>query len=203
MYIIVVGCGKVGSNLAKALSDENHDVVIIDSNPENFNQLGSGFNGITVSGVPLDEEVLRTAGIEKADALAAVTSDDNMNAVVSQIAKDIFNVPKVITRVYTPERSLVFQQMGLTTICPTTLAAAQVKNILSQRDCPVWHSFGNKDVNFRYVSPDKKLIGKFIKNMGPEYDSFIFGIIKIDEFMFAAPNLRIDEGDTLVLAEYV
>lgn len=133
MYIIIVGCGKVGSRLAKTLADDNHDVVVIDSEPDNFSQLGSGFNGMTVTGVPLDVDVLKDAGIEKADALAAVTQDDNMNVTVSQIAKEIFNVPKVITRVYDPDRELVIQQLGLTTMSPVTLAVTQVKNVLNER----------------------------------------------------------------------
>ncbi|KPU43776.1 Trk system potassium uptake protein TrkA [Oxobacter pfennigii] len=203
MHIIVIGCNKVGSNLAKALSEEGHDVVVIDSNPENFDQLGSGFNGITISGVPLDEDILRSAGIERANVLAAVTPDDNMNVVVSQIARDIFNVPRAITRVYDPERSLVFQQMGFTTICPTNLVVAQVKNIISQSSSSIWQSFGNKDVSLRYTAPDKKFIGKFIKSIVPNYNSFIFGVIKGNEFIFATPNLKVDDGDTMVVAEYL
>lgn len=203
MYIIVVGCGKVGSRLAKALSDDNHDVVVIDSDPDNFNQLGSGFNGVTISGVPLDEDILKSAGIEKADALAAVTQDDNMNVTVSEIAKEIFNVPRVITRVYDPERELITQQLGLTALSPVTLSVAQVKNILNQKENGICNSFGGKTVNFRFLPPDDKYIGKYIKNIDTGNNSTIFGVIKNEEFQFANPGVRIDSGDTLVIAEYV
>jgi len=130
MYMIIAGCRKVGSNLAAALAQGNHDVVVIDSDPDNFALLGSGFNGLTITGMPIDEDVLRSAGIEKADALAAVSNDDNMNAMISQIATDIFHVPRVITRVYDPEREMVFNKIGLTTICPTTLAVEKIKDFL-------------------------------------------------------------------------
>lgn len=203
MYIIIVGCGKVGSRLAMALSDDNHDVVVIDSNPDNFNQLGSGFNGVTISGVPLDEDVLKSAGIEKADALAAVTQDDNMNVTVSEIAKEIFNVQRVITRVYDPDRELITQQLGLTVMCPVNLSVAQVKNVLIQKKDGICNSFGGKTVNFRFLSLDDKYIGKYIRNIDTGDDSTIFGIIKDEEFQFANPGLRVDSGDTLVIAEYV
>ncbi|MEA4887928.1 MAG: TrkA family potassium uptake protein [Clostridiaceae bacterium] len=131
MYIIIAGCRKVGSNLAMVLSQGNHDVVVIDSDPDNFELLGSGFNGLTITGMPIDEDVLRSAGIEKADALAAVSNDDNMNAMISQIAANLFHVPRVITRVYDPEREVVFNKIGLTTICPTTLAVDKIKEFLT------------------------------------------------------------------------
>lgn len=87
MYIIIAGCRKVGSNLAIVLSQANHDVVVIDSDPENFDLLGTGFNGLTITGMPIDEDVLRSAGIEKADALAAVSNDDNMNVMIARYAE--------------------------------------------------------------------------------------------------------------------
>lgn len=134
MYIIIAGCRKVGSNLAIVLSQANHDVVVIDSDPENFKLLGSGFNGLTITGMPIDEDVLRSAGIEAADALAAVSNDDNMNVMISQIATNLFHVPRVITRVYDPEREIVFNRLGLHTICPTTLAVEKIKDYLVRQE---------------------------------------------------------------------
>lgn len=203
MYVIIIGCGKVGSRLAMALSDEGHDVVVVDSDSDNFNYLGSGFNGVTMTGVPLDEDILKSAGIENADAVAVITQDDNMNVTVSQIAKEIFKVPMVITRVYDPDRELAFQQLGLNTICPATLTVAQIKNILSQKLDGICNSFGGKNINFRFIPPIERYVGKYVKNIDPGLNRTIFGIIKDEEFQFANPGVRIDQGDTLVLAEYV
>lgn len=133
MYIIIAGCRKVGSNLANSLSQGKHEVVVVDSDPDNFDLLGTGFNGLTVTGMPIDEDVLRSAGIEKADALAAVTNDDNMNVMISEVAINIFHVPRVITRVYDPEREIVFNKMGITTICPTTLAVQKIEEYLTAK----------------------------------------------------------------------
>ena len=201
MYIIVVGCGKVGSNLAKELSMNNHDVVVIDNDPEKFTQLGSGFNGKTILGIPIDEEILLQAGIEKADALAAVSPDENMNIMVCQIAKEIYKIPRVIPRVYDPDRDIFFQQLGLNTMCLTSLAVAHVKKILEQKSGDIWHTFGNKNITFRYMKPDNKSIGKLIKDL-PVTDYLIFAVIREEEFVFASPNYRVNKSDMLVVVEY-
>ena len=202
MYVIIVGCGKVGSNLAKELSVNNHDVVVIDSDPDKFSQLGSGFNGKTILGVPIDEDILLEAGIEKADAVAAVSPDENLNIMVSKIAKEVFHVPRVIPRVYDPERDIFFQQLGLNTMCLTGIAVAHVKKILEQKSGDIWHTFGNKNIGFRYIKPDSKIIGMNIKNISVD-NYLIFGIIRDEEFLLANPNTRINREDMLVIAEYV
>lgn len=202
MHIIIVGCGKVGSNLAKELSVNNHDVVVIDSDPDKFTQLGSGFNGKTILGVPIDEDILLEAGIEKADAVAAVSPDENMNIMVSQIAKEIFHVPRVIPRVYDPDRDIFFQQLGLNTMCLTGIAVAHVKKILEQKSGDIWHTFGNKNIGFRYLQPDPKIIGRNIKDISVD-NYLIFGIVRDEEFLLAKPDIRINREDMLVIAEYI
>ena len=202
MYIIIVGCGKVGSNLAKELSLNNHDVVVIDNDPEKFTQLGSGFNGKTVLGVPIDEDILIEAGIEKADALAAVSPDENMNIMVSQIAKELYKVPRVIPRIYDPERDIFFQSLGLDTMCLTSLAVSHVKKALEKTSGEIWHTFGHKNIGLKFQPPDVKYIGRLIKDINSD-DFIIFGIIRDDEFFLADPSSRIIKDDVIVIAEYV
>jgi trk system potassium uptake protein TrkA len=199
MYIIIAGCQKVGSNLAFTLSQDNHDIVVIDSDPRNFGPLGSGFNGVTIAGMPIDEDILRSAGIEHADALAAVTNDDNMNVMVSQIAREIFKVPKVITRVYDPERELVFSHMGLNTVCPTTLAVDKIKKLLLPENGHAELDLNGTRVMFNNVRPSRRHLGK---NIGAFRDERIFGLIRNGKFIFASPELQIDAGDTLVIAQH-
>lgn len=134
MYIIVAGCGKVGANLARRLSDCGHDVAVIDRDEKSFEQLGSGYNFLTITGIPIDEDVLKAAGIESADALAAVTSDDNTNIMVSQIARQLYRVPTVITRSYDPERAEVLESLGLDAICTTVLAVDRFFDRLTRED---------------------------------------------------------------------
>jgi len=132
MYIIIAGCGKIGANLVKKLSNEGHDVVVIDPNEESFSQLENGTNCLTVTGMSIDEDVLKSAGIEHADALCAVTSDDNVNIMTAQIAKQLYHVPHVVTRCYDPDKDEVLRQMGLCTICPTMLTVDRIGTLLEQ-----------------------------------------------------------------------
>lgn len=199
MYIIIAGCRKIGSNLALMLSEQNHDVVVIDSDPNNFEPLGSGFNGVTIAGMPIDEDVLRSAGIENADALAAVTNDDNMNVMVSQIARELYHVPTVITRLYDPEREVVFKKLGLTTICPTTLAVDRLKNMLIPAKESASVDIGKTPIRFQMTKPAKRFIGK---SLSAAQEPFVFGVLKNGRFRFANDETVIEADDTLVIPKY-
>lgn len=121
MYIIIAGCGRVGSILVKRFSEEGHDVAVVDRDPGSFAQLGNGCNCMTIAGMPIDEDVLKEAGIEKADALAAVTADDNTNIMIAQIARQLYRVPGVFAEIDDPEQQRVLTAMGLRAICPAAL----------------------------------------------------------------------------------
>lgn len=143
MHIIIVGCGRVGAQLAQILSSDGHNVVIVDKNQESFKRLGPDFNGITITGVGFDPDILKRAGIERADALAAVTNGDNSNIMVSQIAKRIYNVPRVLTRIYDPLRADIYKKFGLNTIGTTTLVAHIFRSALLKESAKYEFSIGN------------------------------------------------------------
>ena len=121
--VVILGCGRVGSTLARLLDSEGHQIAIIDKDSDAFRRLGSEFRGTMVVGTGIDEDVLRRAGIEEADAFAALTNGDNTNVMAAQIAKLVFKVPKVVTRIYDPIREETYRGLGLETISPTTLGA--------------------------------------------------------------------------------
>lgn len=123
MNVIVVGCGRVGSQLATLLSVDGHNVTIIDKESESFRRLGTAFNGVTIRGLGFDEDVLEEAGIRSADAFAAVTDLDNTNLMAAEVARSIFGVPHVMARLYNPQRERTYQQLGLDYVCGTTLVA--------------------------------------------------------------------------------
>lgn len=129
MKAIILGCGRVGSTLARMLADEGHDVTVIDRTSEAFRRLGRKFPGARQVGQGTDMDVLRRAGIENADVFVAVTDGDNRNIMASQIAKFVFNVPKVLTRIYDPSRADAYQQMGIQTICTTSIAAGLLHDL--------------------------------------------------------------------------
>jgi trk system potassium uptake protein TrkA len=123
MFVIIMGCGRVGARLARMLTQAGHEVTILDVNPGAFSRLGSDFAGTTILGNGIDQAVLRRAGIERADAFVAATQGDNRNIMASQIAKHIFRVRKVVTRIYDPIRADTFAALGLHAISPTVVGA--------------------------------------------------------------------------------
>ncbi len=130
MKVIIMGCGRVGAHLAALLDGEGHEVTVIDTDAYSFRRLPPAFKGTTLLGNGVDEEVLRKAGIEQADAFVAVTQGDNRNIMANQIAKHIFNVPKVICRIYDPLRQELFDTLGLETVSSTTIFAQILKEKL-------------------------------------------------------------------------
>lgn len=120
MHVVIMGCGRSGSRLAQHLSRQGHSVAVIDRNPTAFHLLGADFDGTTVTGVGFDSNALIEAGIERADAFVAVSSGDNTNLVSSKVAKDVFQVPRVIARIYDPRRAEIYKRMGIPTVAPVT-----------------------------------------------------------------------------------
>jgi len=125
-----MGCGRVGAGLAKLLDADGHQVTILDIDPYSFRRLPGEFKGTALVGDGIDEEALKKAGIEEADAFVALTQGDNRNVMASQIAKHIFNVPRVICRIYDPLRQELYSTLGLETISPTTVFAQMLKEKL-------------------------------------------------------------------------
>ena len=121
--IIVVGCGRVGSQLANLMANNNHNVCVVDKKAEAFGNLGSGFNGSTVQGIGYDEATLVRAGIEEADILAAVTQLDTANLMTAEVASRLFEVPHVIARLYNPDHERAYTQLGIDYVCGTSLVA--------------------------------------------------------------------------------
>jgi len=130
MKIVIMGCGRVGAQLAELLDTEGHQVTVVDNNASSFQRLPADFKGVALFGNGLDQEVLKRAGIEEADAFIVVTQGDNRNVMSAQIAKHMFNVPRVICRIYDPLRQELYQTLGLEAISPTTVFARLLKEKL-------------------------------------------------------------------------
>ena len=131
MYVVIMGCGRVGARLARLLVNTGHEVTVLDVNPSAFSRLGSDFTGTTTVGNAIDMDVLEKAGIQRADAFAAVTQGDNRNIMASQIAKHIYKVPRVVTRIYDPIRTDTYRTLGLEAISPTVIGAKVFYNMLT------------------------------------------------------------------------
>lgn len=133
-YTIIIGCGRLGANLANTLSDSGEDVLIIDKNKNAFRKLSPAFGGLTLNGDATDFDVLQEAQINNVSAVIAVTNNDNANILVAQIAREVFHIERVIARLYDPEREYVYREFGIDTICPALLSVKEIDKILSRQD---------------------------------------------------------------------
>ncbi|WP_077610262.1 potassium channel family protein [Clostridium sp. Marseille-P2415] len=131
-YTIIIGCGRLGANLANTLSDGGEDVLIIDKNKEAFRKLSPSFGGLSIIGDATDFDVLQEAQISDASAVIAVTNNDNANIMVAQIAREMFHIERVIARLYDPDREYVYREFGIDTICPAILSVKEIDKILSK-----------------------------------------------------------------------
>ena len=129
-YTVIIGCGRLGANLANALSEEGENVLILDKEKDSFRKLSSSFGGLAVEGDGTELDTLRAADVQRADTVIAVTNNDNINIMIAQIAKECFSVKKVISRLFDPERECVYQELGIDTICPAVLSANEIDKIL-------------------------------------------------------------------------
>lgn len=130
MNVVIMGCGRVGAQLAMLLDTEGNRVTVIDLEPAAFRRLPASFRGRAVVGNGIDMDALRRAGIEEAEAFAAVTQGDNRNVMAAQLAKHVFHVPRVVCRIYDPIREEIYHRLGLETISPTTVGAQLLKEAL-------------------------------------------------------------------------
>ncbi len=126
LSIVILGCGRVGSTLAKQMSGEGHTVSVLDLTNDSFRRLGTKFKGQRFVGSGLDQDLLRKAGLDHADIFIAVTQGDNSNIMAAQIAREVFQVRQVIARIYDPIRAQAYRELGITTLCTTTLAAGLI-----------------------------------------------------------------------------
>jgi len=196
MYIVMIGCGRLGSMLARELSDEGHDVAIIDSLQDNLDRLGSGFNGNRIKGVEIDNDTLLDAGIDNADVFLAMTSDDNTNIMASQIAKDIFRVPRVIARIFDPSREFIYSKLGLETISPTQLGAKIVKSRILEEGTDILAALDN-DIAVVEI-PIIKGKYKTVKEIEEAYSCVISSIFRDGRFKIASRDEEIRVEDKII-----
>lgn len=197
MYVVIAGCGRVGAQLATVMSEEGHNVAIVDDDPGAFRRLGSGFNGLTVAGNGFDEEVLRKAGIEQADAFVAVTEFDNANVMAGQVAKKLFNVPKVVVRIYHPDRTSTYHRLGVETICGNMIVAERIRNWIVGREFITEIPL---DVETQVIEfpASPQLIGKKIGEVEVEDEFRPFAIMRNGQSAIATAETVLRKGDSVV-----
>ncbi|MEW5759092.1 MAG: TrkA family potassium uptake protein [Candidatus Omnitrophota bacterium] len=197
MYVVIVGCGHVGSELAKLLAHEQHNVVVIDKEKNAFKNLGEAFNGLTLEGSGFDLDLLKQAGIEKADAFCAVTNIDNVNLISAQAAKKIFKVNKVICRVYDPDRARIYSTLGLDIMSGTLLFAAMIRDKITETRFTSY-LIESKELAVMEIPLSQNYFGKQISAINIPYEFLVVAIKKIKGVFIPEPNTVLEKGDVLL-----
>ena len=197
MHIVVMGCGRVGSSLALQLSRRDHDVAVIDQDPLAFRRLGETFEGRQVKGVGFDRETLIAAGIEQADAFAAVSSGDNSNIIAARVARETFGVARVVARIYDPKRAEVYERLGIPTVATVPWTASRLlKGVLGEATAEAWRDPSGA-VAMMHVSPHEGWVGTPL----PEFEAATGGrvavLTRFGVGQLPAPGVVIQSGDSM------
>jgi trk system potassium uptake protein TrkA len=200
VHVVVVGCGRVGSGLARSLSSAGHTVAIVDKQEKAFRRLPEDFDGIKVVGVGFDRDRLAEAGIERAGALAAVTNGDNSNIMVARIARETYGIDKVVARIYDPRRAAIYERLGIATIATVQWATERVlRRILPDAGEVEWIDPSAKVVLIERLVP-ATLVGKKLGDLEETGLARGVAIGRLGVSMLPTTSLVLQEGDVLYLA---
>jgi trk system potassium uptake protein TrkA len=197
MHVVVVGCGRVGSELAGALEQSGHTVAVIDKNPTAFRRLPSGFRGRRIPGYGFDREHLLAAGIEQAGALAAVSNGDNTNILCARIARETFQVEHVVARIYDPRRALIYQQLGIPTVATVAWTTDQVLRRLLPGAAP--HDWVDPSGNVCVAERDATAaaVGHPASHLSEPGRFWLTSITRMGAAQVVKPDMKVQEGDIL------
>ncbi|MBB3044841.1 NAD-binding protein [Nocardioides sp. LMS-CY] len=200
MHVVIMGCGRVGSTLARSLEDRNHTVSVIDADPDAFRRLGPGFNGDKVTGQGFDQEVLEKAGIRRADAFAAVSSGDNSNIIAARVARETFGIQQVVARIYDPGRAEVYQRLGITTVATVKWTADQMLRRLLPAGAEPDFRDPSGTIRLDQIPAPESWIGHRTVDFQMQSKSRIAWIDRLGEGVLASRESVIQEGDILHVA---
>jgi trk system potassium uptake protein len=199
MKVIVMGYGRIGSQVSKLLTDQKHEVTIIDHDSNADARLGPHFKGKLIRGIGFDRNVLLKAGIESADAFVAASTSDNANIVAARIAHNIFHVPRVVARLYDPLRAEIYQRLGLTTVSSTNWGAERIYQELTHTEIDVWQTFGRGDVSLIHLEIPAQLYGRNITHLNVPGELMVVSIVRNEQAFIPVSGTDFQEGDIINL----
>lgn len=200
MKVIVMGCGRMGERVARMLSENQHEVVVIDANLQNLEHLGAEFCGRKVCGIGFDRQVLAEAGIETADAFAATSPSDNMNVVASRIAREIFHVPRVVARLYDPRRAEIYRRLGLVTMSMIDWGAERIVEMLTHSDLDPLILLGKGEVILTTIEIPGHLVGRCVRDLQVPGEIGVVAIVRGGEALMPGLGSEFQAGDFLYLS---
>jgi trk/ktr system potassium uptake protein len=200
MKVIIMGCGRVGEQLSLVMSQEGHDIVIIDQDPAALDRLDPEFHGTKIRGVGFDRQILEKAGIEEAEGFASTSSSDNANIVAARIARNVFHVPRVVARLHNPRRAEIYRRLGLVTISSTTWGARRISELLTHSDLSPVISFGAGEISLLELELPPHLVGRTIKDVSVEGEIAIVAITRDGHALMPTTGLEFMPRDVMHLA---
>ncbi|MTA35820.1 MAG: TrkA family potassium uptake protein [Actinobacteria bacterium] len=197
MHVVIMGCGRVGSSLATELEAAGHSVAIIDQSREAFRRLGPDFKGRTVSGVGFDRDTLLEAGIETADAFAAVSNGDNSNILAARVARETYGVANVVARIYDPGRAEIYQRLGIPTVATVIWATDQIlRRLVPEGSRSEWRDASGA-IQLCEMHPHKDWFGSPIAELEAATGSRVAFITRLGEGLIPDTHTVLQEGDLI------
>jgi trk system potassium uptake protein len=195
VHVVIMGCGRVGSTLAHSLEQRGHSVSVIDSNPDAFRRLGGDFHGSTVTGIGFDRDVLVEAGIERADAFAAVSSGDNSNIISARVARETFGVQRVVARIYDSKRAEVYERLGIPTVATVRWTANRMlRHIISEGNVEMWRD-PTSTVSIIEVPVDAGWVGRPVRALEDAAGTRVAYLMRFGMGMLPTPSALLQDGD--------
>ncbi|MEU4241430.1 TrkA family potassium uptake protein [Actinoplanes sp. NPDC026619] len=197
--MVIMGCGRLGSTLAQKLEERGHSLAVIDQNSDAFRRLGSDFSGITVTGIGFDRDVLRAAGIERADAFAAVSSGDNSNIISARLARETFGVSRVVARIYDARRAQVYERLGIPTVATIRWAADRMfRHLVPEGTVEVFRD-PTSVVAIVEVPLHRDWVGRTLKSLEEETGARVAYLMRFGMGTLGTPSTVIQDGDQVFM----
>jgi trk system potassium uptake protein TrkA len=199
VHVVIVGCGRVGSTLARELISLGNTVAVVDRRADAFLRLGDDFTGQTIVGIGFDPDILVAAGIERASALAAVTSGDNSNIMIARVARERFRISSVVARIYDPKRAEIYERLGIATVATVKWTAERImRRIVSDRPSVEW-----ADPTAELVLVERLATDAWVGTRVTRLDdgcAKVVGVRRYGKALIAADDVLVQQGDVFYLA---
>ena len=199
MHVVIMGCGRVGSTLAYSLEARGHSVAVIDADADAFRRLGTEFTGLTVTGMGFDREVLIAAGIERADAFAAVSSGDNTNIISARLARETFGISRVVARIYDAKRAEVYERLGIPTVATVRWTADRMlRHLVTEGNAEIWRDPTSK-ISIIEVPIDRDWVGKPLRTLEDATGTRAAYVMRFGLGTLPTASTVIQEGDQVFM----
>ena len=199
MKIMIIGCGRQGTELAKTLCQNESEITVVDNDQAAFERLGSPFRGQIICGDGLDREVLIKGGIERVDGLAALTASDDINIVVARLARQVFRVPRVVARVHDPLKAEIYRRLGVLTVTPVALGTRRFAELLTFSPLVPIKRLGNGEVGIVEMDVPPNLVGRMVIELTVQNEIFVAAITRDDKTFMPTLGAIFQEKDVIHL----